>query len=803
MIISTGERVPDKVHKWGIMFFFMFLLGTKCLFPQAAGGYSALSSGRLYPEEIYVRTDRDLYIAGEPVYFKISCFNRLTKSRSAISRIAYVSLLDPSNNQILQVKIRIPGSKGTGWFDLPDSLSTGNYNIATCTHWMKNSSPELYSYKKITVINPFRNIDRIKVPAGNHEIDTVMFFPESGSVIPGVENIVGFRCLDLNKEPVMIKGTITDSHNNLLCPVSSDNNGTGLFRINPSDGIRYYLKTGYGNNTSRRFELPSPDDSGIGLTVTEDKEKGTLTVKTLAGNKVKGQNNLYSLIYAPVSFIPFVLDDAYKINSEVKINRRAVPAGLASIILSDGQDHRYAERWIFHDPIPEMKIEVRTDRQVYSSREKVRIEIITRDKAGKPVDADLLVSVVRKTAINSGIDNSVTDPQISGLPDLNQDNGPAGSDDRLIFIKNLIDQHSTDSLPQKSVYLPEPDGHIISGIIRNTLTGEPLAGENIVLSFVGKTALCRFTKTDKEGRFRFVSTEEGDREIVIQPLSPDIDDYYVELDNPFPDVFSKRYPLHFSLDTGMLSAVNKAVISMQISRIYDTLSQAGNGGIRAVTPTDFYGKAEITTMMTDFIELTSLREAIKEIVPGAVTSARKGKTVINTISKQNLHIETHDPLVLVDGVPVFDHGKVLAIPGDKIGKIDVLNRGYFISGVALDGIIDITTRKGDLSLIEFDKPVFRQEFEALQPQFEFSSPDYSDPAMRNSRIPDFRNTLYWNPDVRTSDDGKAVVEFYTSDDPDDYMILVEGFSSQCQKGKTIVPLSVKNVNITKENNRLN
>ena len=33
--------------------------------------------------------------------------------------------------------------------------------------------------------------------------------------------------------------------------------------------------------------------------------------------------------------------------------------------------------------------------------------------------------------------------------------------------------------------------------------------------------------------------EDGVREIVIQPLSPDLDDYYVELDNPFPETFSK------------------------------------------------------------------------------------------------------------------------------------------------------------------------------------------------------------------------------------------------------------------------
>jgi hypothetical protein len=73
--------------------------------------------------------------------------------------------------------------------------------------------------------------------------------------------------------------------------------------------------------------------------------------------------------------------------------------------------------------------------------------------------------------------------------------------------------------------------------------------------------------------------------------------------------------------------------------------------------------------MSDFIQLTSLRESIKEILPGVVTTSRKGKTVINTIYKLNLQIETRDPPVIVDGVPVFNHEKVLNIRGDKLNMV--------------------------------------------------------------------------------------------------------------------------------------
>ena len=199
-------------------------------------------------------------------------------------------------------------------------------------------------------------------------------------------------------------------------------------------------------------------------------------------------------------------------------------------------------------------------------------------------------------------------------------------------------------------------------------------------------------------------------------------------------------------------------------------------------------------MMSTFIRLTSTSEVIKEIVPGAVTTSRKGKTVINTIYRQNDQVEMRDPLVLVDGVPVLNHEKVLNIKGDKIEKIDVLSKRYFIADIMLGGIIDITTYDGDLSVIEFDKPVFRQEFAAPQPGSAFTSPDYSAISRRESRMPDYRNTLCWNPDVKTDVNGRAEVEFYTSDEAGDYILLVEGYTSDGHRGRATLRFSVNDSN---------
>jgi hypothetical protein len=58
------------------------------------------------------------------------------------------------------------------------------------------------------------------------------------------------------------------------------------------------------------------------------------------------------------------------------------------------------------------------------------------------------------------------------------------------------------------------------------------------------------------------------------------------------------------------------------------------------------------------------------------------------------------------------------------------------------------------------------------------SPDYSSAEMKNSRIPDYRNTLYWNPAFEPDEKGKATIEFWSADNRSDYTISINGITSE-------------------------
>ena len=63
-----------------------------------------------------------------------------------------------------------------------------------------------------------------------------------------------------------------------------------------------------------------------------------------------------------------------------------------------------------------------------------------------------------------------------------------------------------------------------------------------------------------------------------------------------------------------------------------------------------------------------------------------------------------------------------------------------------------------------------------QQPIEFYSPKYDTTIGKNSEIPDLRTTLYWSPRLMTDEQGNASFSFYTSDQPGNYFLNIEGIA---------------------------
>ena len=126
-----------------------------------------------------------------------------------------------------------------------------------------------------------------------------------------------------------------------------------------------------------------------------------------------------------------------------------------------------------------------------------------------------------------------------------------------------------------------------------------------------------------------------------------------------------------------------------------------------------------------------------------------------------------------------DIGTLASINIYDIAQIDILIGATAVAyGVrGYNGVILVYTKDGkpqsktsELFNIKTIVPLGYQQPAA------FYAPKYDTPARRNVSTPDLRTTIHWQPVVTIDDEGVASFEFYTTDDPTSYSVVIEGLS---------------------------
>lgn len=106
-------------------------------------------------EAAYLHTDRTVYIAGESVFYKLYVLDTTTKKRSDISKVGYVLLRGANLNAVLKIRVKIDEGVSSGSIQLPDSLTSGLYQLVAFTSSMKNYGEQHFYHKEIVIANRF------------------------------------------------------------------------------------------------------------------------------------------------------------------------------------------------------------------------------------------------------------------------------------------------------------------------------------------------------------------------------------------------------------------------------------------------------------------------------------------------------------------------------------------------------------------------------------------------------------------------------------------------------------------------
>jgi len=739
--------------------------------------------GDSHPQEkIFAHTDRSFYMTGEIVWFKLYTVDARTNKPMDMSKVAYVDVLDSVNNTILQAKIALKWGTGSGSLYIPVTVANGNYKLRAYTNWMKNFSPDFYFEKQLMIVNPLQSpAAPIKKTALTYDIQ---FFPEGGNLVSGLSSTVGFKAIGADGIGVNVSGAVINEQNDTVARFTAAKFGMGRFIFTPVAGHSYKAVARIGG-TNLTKQLPIASASGYVMQVTDAGNQLSVKVRASTGSS----QTLYLLAHngSAVSGAQPLVQGAGNEQSVV-IDKAKLGDGINHITLFNADRQPLAERLFFKRPAL-LNLQAVAGQQ-FGLRKKADVDINAKSADGQPQQANLSLSVYYVDSLNktdgadiisylwltSALKGNIESPEYY-FANVN----PATDEalDNLLLTQGWTRFKWSDVLSAKPAafrFLPEYNGHLVSGEVL-TPAGAPARNTIVYMGVIGKKVQLYGAHSGADGQLLFNTRDlYSANEIVLQTNHTyDTTTYKINLKNPFSEQYSDTKLKPFYLNSSITAQLENNSLAMQVQNLYrpENMRQFSTAGIDSAT---FYGSQYRPFMLDQFTRFTTMEEVLREYVTNANVAKVNQHFHIHIITKNGPLPSDEDPLILLDGVPVFNIDKAFTIDPLKIKRLEVVNQRYYNGPIAANGILSYTSYKGDLGGFELDPKAIVLDYEGLQLQREFYSPAYETADQQKSRLPDFRNLLYWAPDVNTGPDGKARATFYTSDKPGKYIGVVQGLT---------------------------
>ena len=795
-------------------------------------------------EKAYLHFDNTSYYVGDTIWFKAYVTLAEQQIFSQISRPLYVELVDQTGHIADKQIIKLTQGEGNGQFVLPRSMLSGYYEVRAYTRWMLAFNEPQY-FSRTFPIYQLANSDKLERSITTYELSSSMenrpseteeklnvrFFPEGGQLVEGVTSQVAFKAESKNEGNIELSGTIYTKEGAEITSFETLHDGMGRFEYTPSAQPAIAKVDFQG----KKYEFTLPQALPNGYVLSTVNNAGALLVK-VSCNAATPQDTLAVFIsHQGRPYVHQLISCRADAPQEFILPTRKLPAGVLQVSLINRAGNTLCERFVFSNPRAPLQLSAEGLKEVYTPYAPIRCELQVKNAKGEPISGDVSVSI--RDAVRSDYleyDNNIfTDLLLtSDLKGYIHQPGyyfasPSPRKQTELDILLMVHGWRKYDMSQAISTAPFtplqlPDAHLVlNGQVKSTILKNKL--KDIALSVIVKKDdqfITGGTVTDENGRFTIpVEDFEGTTEAVIQTRKVGKErnkDASILIDRNFSPApraygYKELHPEWKDLTHWQQKAENFDSLYMDSIRKVEGLyvldeveikSKRRQGSNMATKINEksidaYYDVRRSVDLLRDNGKIvTTIPELMEKLSPQFDWDRSNDKLTyrqkpICYIMDNHILSETETQMMLteVDGLAsiiiskgtggiddeIIQNTKMSEVTdstGVDISKLDKYSVFYLIPLPRRDVL-----NKSQTAVLGTRQTVIQGYTHAL----EYYSPAYPTKELYMDKV-DKRRTLYWNPSVRTDENGKAVIECYNNQYSTPVIIQAETMSKDGQIG---------------------
>jgi hypothetical protein len=739
-------------------------------------------------EKLYLHVDRELYAPGDIIWLKAYQVNGITHQLNSNFRNIFVQLVAEDGSVVKDLMLL--STNGQAYCQLKtDLLPSGPYTIRAFTKYLENFGEEALFHKKIWITKSFNTIDTAeKNQADNSKID-VSFLPEGGNMMLNASNSVAFKAIDNKGKGIYVTGKIRNDLGDTIVSFATSYLGMGKLVMMPEDDRTYFATIDHF--PEMKIQLPPAKTNGICFNY---KEKNESLMFEISGNmKLSSYPEFYMVASHKGNVLFYKKIGMVDYTQNIQVNKDLFPPGISKITLLDTTLIPIAERLIFIDDGQEELLSLRLNQKEFKTREEVKIDIDALLEPGDSITSTMSVAVVNKNYLSSGENNQniksylLLDSDLKGAIEspasyFVNDKFHTSNEklDLLMMVHGWISYlwDDVEKVPQPTTDDWNDAGIDISGYVKKLLWKEPVPEAEVSLDYMFRDFCIGKAITDQNGRFLFkhiflvdtikvmmnARTKKGTNsaEIILDALpkkdlvvSPDLLNnicFPMELNPDFSsnNFFRQMKELEFNPEKGTILLEGVDVVEDKSKAFGLSFAEIpyADKTITSIKDGDRFRN------LVDYLvfSLPGFNEDVDEMGNDVLKKGIRTYSFMVNLSYRDMREFKTVRVRDVERIDIWDNplstgGKILVYlkPGRLVAQYDDYVKGRIIP-----------------ELQGFNMPA------------KFYSPKYTLENI-NSPKPDFRPTLYWNPNVSLLN-GKANINFFTSDEVTDYVVYLEGIS---------------------------